>query len=125
MPYREVTRRDWWRVGGYVLLTVAVIVVTGAILIPVAWPVGLIVWLATFVSGTLFLLVRWHANNTAYRCPACGYEFEISAFTDFASLQVPDKKYLKCPQCGKRNWATVLMKKDEQGDWSTHSKKAA
>lgn len=95
MPYREVAKRDWWRVGGYTLLTVAVIVVTGAILIPVAWPVGLVVWLAIFVSGSLFLLVRWHANNTAYRCPACGYEFEISVFTDFASLQVPDKKYLE------------------------------
>jgi DNA-directed RNA polymerase subunit RPC12/RpoP len=114
MPYREVTRRDWCRLGGCALLTVAVIVVTAAILIPLAWPVGLIVWLAMFVSGSLFLLVRWHAKVTAYRCPACGYEFEISVLTDFASLQVPDKKYLKCPRCGKRDWATVLMKKDER-----------
>jgi hypothetical protein len=34
--------------------------------------------------------------------------------TDFAGLQVPDKKYLKCPQCGKRDWARVLMKKDDR-----------
>ena len=112
MPYRDVTKRDWWRVSGYTLLTVAFIVVTAVILIPMARPVGIIVWLAIFVSGGLFLLVRWHAKSTAYRCPACDHEFEISAFTDLASLQVPDKKYLKCPQCGKRNWATVLMKKD-------------
>jgi DNA-directed RNA polymerase subunit RPC12/RpoP len=112
MPYREVTKRDWWRVGWYILLTVVVIVVTATILIPMAWPVGFIVWLATFASGGLFLLVRWHANNTAYRCPACGWEFEISVFIDFASPHMPNKKYLKCPQCGKRNWATVLMKMD-------------
>lgn len=123
MPYREVTKRDWWRVGVYTLLTLAVIAISGAILIPVAWPVGPVVWLAIFVSGSLLLLVRWHANNTAYRCPACGYEFEISVFTDFASLQVPHRKYVKCPQCGKRDWATVLMKKSEQTDYPTHFKK--
>lgn len=85
--------------GRYFLLTVVVIVVTAAILYPVAWPVGFVVWFTIFGSGSLFLLVRWHTNTTSYRCSACGCEFEISVFTDFASLQVPDKKYLKCPQC--------------------------
>jgi len=112
MSYREVTKRDWWKVGAYTLLTVAIIVVTAVILIPIAWPVGLVAWLAIIVSGSLFLLVRWHAGSTAYRCPACEHEFEISVFTDLVSPHVlPDKKYLKCSQCGKRNWATVLMKK--------------
>jgi DNA-directed RNA polymerase subunit RPC12/RpoP len=112
MPYREVTKRDWWKVGGYILLTFVLIVVSATILIRMNWPVGFVVWISVFVSGSLFLLVRWHANSTAYRCPECGYEFEISAFTDFASLQIPNKKYLKCSQCEKRNWMTVLMKKD-------------
>jgi DNA-directed RNA polymerase subunit RPC12/RpoP len=110
MPYRKVTSRDWWRVGAYILLTVAVLVVSAVILVPMARPVGLFVWLAFFAGGGLFLLVRWHAHHTAYRCPACGDEFEISVFTDFVSPQVPNKKYLKCPHCGQRNWATVLMK---------------
>ena len=112
MLYREVTKRDWWRAGAYIALTLVVIAATAIMLIPVAWPVGFVVWLAIFVSGSLFLLVRWHANNTAYRCPACDHEFEISVLTDFASRQAPDRKHLKCPQCGKSDWATVLMKKD-------------
>ena len=110
MPYRRVTSRDWWRVGGYLLLTGAVLVVTAVILVPLAWPLGLVVWLAVFAAGGLFLLVRWHAHRTAYRCPACDYEFEISVLTDLKSPQIPDKKYLKCPQCGQRKWAKVLMK---------------
>ena len=112
MPYRRVATRDWWIVGGYVLLAATVMVVTAWILIPVAWPIGFAAWLAVFVGGSLFLLVRWHAKSTAYRCPACRYEFDISVLTNFASPQLPGKKYLKCPQCGKRNWATVLMKKN-------------
>jgi len=111
MSYREVTKRDWWKVGAVTLLTVAIIVITAVILIPIAWPVGLVAWLAVIFSGSLFLLVRWHTGTTAYRCPTCEHEFEISVLTDLVSPHVPDKKYLQCPQCGKRNWATVLMKK--------------
>jgi len=111
MPYREVTKKDWWKVAAYILLRLAIMAVTAVILIPLAWPVGLVVWLAVIVGGSLFLLVRWHAGSTAYRCPSCEHEFEISVFTDLISPQVPDKKYLKCPQCGKRNWAAVLIKK--------------
>jgi DNA-directed RNA polymerase subunit RPC12/RpoP len=111
MPYREETNRDWWRVGGFFLLLVVIIFGTARILIPVSWPVGFVVWLVIFVSSSLFLLVRWHTNNTAYHCPACSHQFVISMFTNFTSPHFPNKKYLKCPQCDVRNWATVLMKK--------------
>jgi DNA-directed RNA polymerase subunit RPC12/RpoP len=115
MSYRKVTGRDWWRVGGYLLLAGVVVIASAVILVPLAWPIGLVVWLSVFATGSLFLLVRWHARHTAYRCPACGHEFEISLLTDLASLQIPDKKYLKCPRCGRRKWATVLMKEKEAG----------
>ena len=111
MPYREATKGDGWRAGAYIILTIAVPVASAAMLIPVAWPIGFAVWLALFAGGSLYLLVRRHAKSTAYRCPACRHEFEISVLSDLASPQLPGKKYLQCPQCGKRNWATVLMKK--------------
>lgn len=112
MPYREVTAKDWRKVALYILLALLVIAVSGWLLIPLAKPIGMIVWLAVIVAGALFFLVKWHARSTAYRCPACGQEFEISILADFISPQVPDKKYLKCPHCGRREWAAVLMKEE-------------
>ena len=114
MPYRPVTNRDRWKAGGYTLLTTVVIAIAGVILTLVSGPVGWVVWLAIVVSGSLFLLARWHANSTAYRCPVCGHEFEISVFTDLVSPHVPDVKYLRCPHCGKRNWMTVLVKMEPE-----------
>lgn len=111
MPYRQVTKRDWWRVGVYILLTIVVITVGALVLVPGTQPLEMALWLVMFFGG-LFLLVRWHANNTAYRCPECGHEFEISVMTDFISPHTTSKKYLKCPQCGKRKWANVLMRQD-------------
>jgi DNA-directed RNA polymerase subunit RPC12/RpoP len=108
MSYRSASGRDWLKVGGYVLLTVVVIVVAARILIPLAPPIGAIVWLTVFVGGGLYSLARWHAKSTVYRCPACGHHFTISVLADFVSPHVVDKKYLKCPCCGRRNWATVL-----------------
>ena len=111
MPYRGATKKDWLRVGAYVLLTILVIAAGAAALLPGARPFEMGLWLGIFFSG-YFLLVRWHANSTAYRCPVCGHEFEISVLTDFISPHTTSKKFLKCPQCGKRKWATVLLKRD-------------
>jgi DNA-directed RNA polymerase subunit RPC12/RpoP len=114
MPYRQPTSRDRWKTGLYILLTITVIIVTGLLLIQMFETIGLVVWLAVFVMGIMLLLVRWHAKNTAYRCRVCGHEFEISTGTDLISPHLPEKKYLRCPQCGKRSWKTVLVK-DEGG----------
>lgn len=112
MPYREVTRADRLKVAGYLVLMILFNVLTAVVLFPTAWPWGFVIWLILCFCGSLFLLVRWHANNTAYRCPACTWEYQISFLTDFISPQYPNKKYLECPRCGKKAWAEILMRGD-------------
>jgi DNA-directed RNA polymerase subunit RPC12/RpoP len=94
----------------YVGVALVVIVGSAILMALYSWPAGMLIWLLVFVAGTLFLLVRWHARATAYRCSACGEEFTISAFVDFFSPHIPDKKLLKCPKCGKRGWSKILMR---------------
>jgi DNA-directed RNA polymerase subunit RPC12/RpoP len=86
----------------------------------------LYVWIVLTAAG-LILLVFWHAKATAYHCPRCGYEFEISLFTDFLSPHGVNKeggwKYLKCPSCHHRSRMEILVKKkgvDCAGDVSTN-----
>jgi DNA-directed RNA polymerase subunit RPC12/RpoP len=108
MSYRMATAKDWLKTGLYILVTLAVIILA-SILLPSIGLVGIVLWAVIFVGG-MYLLVRWHANSTAYRCSGCDHEFEISTLADLISPHIPNKKYLKCPQCGKRNWATILMR---------------
>jgi DNA-directed RNA polymerase subunit RPC12/RpoP len=72
------------------------------------------VWIALAVAG-LVILVFWHAKATAYLCPKCGYEFEISILTDFFNLHGVDTpggwKYLRCPNCSNRSRMEILVKK--------------
>jgi len=112
MAYREVTGADRLKVVAYLVLMIFFNVITAVVLMPRAWPWGFIIWLIVCFCGSLFLLVRWHAKVTAYRCAACAEEYEISFFTDFISPHIPNMKYLKCPDCGEKGWAEVLMKVD-------------
>jgi DNA-directed RNA polymerase subunit RPC12/RpoP len=101
-----ITREHLFNVLHAILLTIA----SGCVLAETAWPIGSLAWMLLFVGGTLYLIVRWHADTTAYRCANCGHEFEISPRRDFLSPHILNKKLLKCPGCGTRTWATGVPK---------------
>ncbi len=107
--YLESTREDWRKTFSYIAVLVVINVIGTFFLLPAFWYIWLIL-----IAGSLFLLVRWHAKNFAYRCPKCGHEFEISTSRDFISPHGSSKsigwKYLKCPKCHERSRATVLRK---------------
>ena len=76
---------------------------------------GFVVWVV-LVGGGLLLLVGSHARTFAYRCRNCGQQFDISLRMDLAGPQWPTKegawKYLRCPKCGQRSRATVIIKEE-------------
>jgi DNA-directed RNA polymerase subunit RPC12/RpoP len=66
----------------------------------------------------MILLVLWHKKSTAYHCPKCSNEFEISLLTDFFSPHGVTKNgkgwiYLKCPRCQNRTKMEILVKTKE------------
>ena len=103
--YRNLTWKDWTTTWLLIAVFTAVIVIAG-ILLASRHPMGF----ALLACALLLALVRWHAANFAYRCPACGNEFEISTFKDLISPHTPTTKYLRCPKCTHRSWASVLKK---------------
>lgn len=91
------------------LFYLAVTILTALLLAPVAWPIGLAVW----VILDMFLLlgvVAWHARATVYTCPECGNTFTISLATEITSphgIKGGGWKHLRCPRCGKTVKASV------------------
>ncbi len=110
MRYRKPTTVDWLRAGFYIFLML-VVTVAGAVLLSQFQLPGMVIWGGIFVAS-LYLLVRWHAGNTGYRCPACGSFFTISTLTDFVSPHLLDGKWLRCPKCGERRRHEVWMRID-------------
>jgi hypothetical protein len=108
--YRKPKSSDKTKFLLFIGLYVAVISVTAFVLLVEYW----FVWLAIVAVG-LFMLVLWHKKSTAYHCPKCGNEFEISFLVDFFSPHGVNKDgggwtYLKCPRCHNRTKMEVLVK---------------
>ena len=106
--YREVFQSDWYGTALVLFAFIALIVVSSVFLLPSYWYLWLII-----IAGSLALLVAWHARNFAYLCPGCGEVFEVTALEDFLGPNGGNKKYLKCPKCGKRAWADILRIKGQ------------
>jgi DNA-directed RNA polymerase subunit RPC12/RpoP len=107
--YRKSRRKDWLKTLIYIAIYLTFLGFTGINLLLSYW----YVWM-TLAAGGLIILVFWHAKATAYHCPRCGHEFEISIFTDFFSPHGVDRKgawkYLRCPNCSNRSRMEILVK---------------
>jgi predicted RNA-binding Zn-ribbon protein involved in translation (DUF1610 family) len=101
--YLEVTEKDWFQTTVALLIYVATLVLFSVLLLPDYW----YFWLLIVLAG-LAVLVAWHAKNFAYMCPKCSEVFEASALEDFLGPNGLNKKYMKCPKCGKRAWAKIM-----------------
>jgi len=108
--YRKSKRKDWLKSLIYIAMYLPVLGFTAIYLLLSYW----YVWMAIWACG-LIILVSWRAKATAYLCPRCGYEFEISVLTDFVSPHGVDRNggwnYLKCPNCSNRSRMKILVKK--------------
>jgi hypothetical protein len=112
--YRTIKRSDWTKSLLFIGIYVSAISITAFILLVTYW----YVWIA-LVAGGMLLLVLWHKKSTAYHCPKCGNEFEISFLTDFFSPHGVTKDgggwtYLKCPRCQNRTKMEILVKDKRQ-----------
>lgn len=86
-----------------------VVLVGGAVwLLPDYW----YLWGLIIVAG-LAILVNWHKQQTAYRCPNCGHIYTISFLTDLLSPhgigQEGSWLLLRCPNC--RQWKKTKVLK--------------
>ena len=104
--YRKITSSDWRRTILLVVSYSAAIMIVSFLLLPDKW----YLWAFLIALGT-FLIISWHTKNFAYQCPSCDEIFEISVVTDFLGPNGGTKKYLKCPNCGKRSWAVIVAKR--------------
>ncbi len=79
----HVTNPDWRdviRSVTYILVYVIVVGASAFLLLPKYW----YMWLVLVVVGML-ILVNWHKEKTAYRCPDCEHIYKISFLTDLTA----------------------------------------
>ncbi len=105
----KTDRGDMLRSVVYISIYVIVIGGSAFLLLPDLW----YAWLALVLAGML-ILVNWHQQKTAYRCPNCEHIYEISFLTDLVAPHGFNNEggwlLLRCPNCHKRSKTTTLKK---------------
>jgi len=95
----------------YILLYILAIGISAFLLLPTYW----YLWLILVILG-LVLLVNWHKESTAYRCPVCDHEYTLTFLSDLVAPHGVDREgawlLLKCPKCKVRSKTQVLKKSD-------------
>jgi DNA-directed RNA polymerase subunit RPC12/RpoP len=67
-------------------------------------------WFVGAAVVVLAALVVWHSRAFGYRCDSCGIEFSATPWQDFLAPHHEEKKYLRCPRCGRKEWARIIAR---------------
>ena len=116
--FEEITKEDWKKIFTYAgILGVLITIGTFFLIFSNVQGLVFLFWIFFSCSAGAFLLTMWlvKAYSRSYRCPECGHIFEVSNLTFLIGygygfkLRI-ERKYLKCPKCGKRSWKTWMKK---------------
>ena len=66
--------------------------------------VTLVVASLVILFGGIFVCTHLDADSSIYECKHCHVHFKPSVGAYLIGMHTITKRYLKCPECGKRSW---------------------
>lgn len=108
MKYRKVKTKDVLEVIWRLIVFVFIEMVAAIWLLEN----GMMGWWIVVLVVLLFWIVSWHCHYFGYECDKCGHKQQISFGKEFGSLNLINRKYLKCEKCKKWNRAKILVVKE-------------
>jgi len=107
MKYRKVQIKDVLVVVWRLLIFVAIEILTAIWLINI----GMIFWWWVVLVVLMVWIVNWHCKYFGYECAKCGCKQQINFWKEFWTINLINKKYLKCEKCKKWSRAKILVAK--------------
>ena len=109
MKYRKVEFKDVGAVIWRIIILVILEVVAAIYLVEN----GLIFWWILVLIGLVAWIVNWHCHYFGYECDKCGHKQQINFLKEFYTLNLVNRKYLKCEKCKKWSRAKLLVAMDK------------
>ena len=105
MTYRKVKIKDALAVIWRLVIFVGLEIMAAMFLLEkgLMW-----IWVLIMV-GLLGWIVNWHCRYFGYECDKCGHKQQIDFLKEFYTLNLFNRKYLKCEKCHKWNRAKLLV----------------
>ncbi|MGG7177840.1 MerR family transcriptional regulator [Clostridium paraputrificum] len=93
-----------WLLVGYAIFAISGMIFASKEASKLRWVMVILIF-----AGMLLLVYR-HQITTGYICSFCEKRFSIGFIEDLISPQNSGKKYVKCPYCKNRTWASESYK---------------
>lgn len=105
MKFRKVELKDALAVVWRLIIFVGLEIMAAIFLLEkgLMW-----IWILAMV-GLLGWIVNWHCQYFGYECDKCGHKQQIDFLKEFYTLNLFNRKYLKCEKCHKWNRAKLLV----------------
>jgi len=104
MKYRKVELKD----VGAVIWRLIVLIILEMIAAIYLVESGLMILWVVVLLGLLIWIVNWHCHYFGYECDKCGHKQQINFLKEFYTLNLVNRKYLKCEKCKKWSRARLL-----------------
>ena len=77
-------------------------------------------WLGGLIAGTSLIpllvatpfMLKIEQTAGYYQCKSCGHKYVPSYKPVFFAMHYGRKRYMRCPECGKRAWQKKVISKD-------------
>ena len=109
MQYRPITPQDT-ATNVMILAVFLALILSLLIAIAVFHQSFLVLILLLFCVVSVLVLTKWNIATHGFECPSCKHQFDINMRTAPLTPHVWNKKLLRCPACGKRDWAMEVVK---------------
>lgn len=107
MTYRKVKMKDALAVIWRLAVFMAIEIISAIYLLEKG-----LVWIwVLIIFGLVTWIVWWHCGYFGYECDKCGHKQTITFIKEFLTINLFNRKYLKCERCGKWNRAKLLVVK--------------
>jgi hypothetical protein len=104
MKYRKVNIKDVMAVIARLIVFIIIEIGTALILVPTY----IVVWIGILILLMIWI-INWHCGVFGYECQKCKHKQTISFLKEFWSLNLVNRKYLKCAKCHKWSRAKLLV----------------
>ena len=110
---RQMLGTEYWIVFPAVIAGLVMVFVASFIEMPVWLRIVLIVFAFVMIFTVAFIAVGIEQKAGYYECQHCHHRYVPIYWKTNLAMHIGRKRYMKCPECGKRSWQKKVLTKED------------
>ncbi len=110
---RQMLKTEYWIAFPGIISGVVMVLVAGLIEMPVWLRIALIACAGMIIFAICFISVGIEQKAGYYECQQCHHRYVPTYMQVNLAPHIGRTRYMKCPECGKKNWHKKVLTKED------------